>query len=570
MKINVSPSVAATQCNLSRLHATTLDFNQILPISAIDCIIGDKHTLDYSSFMRLAPLVYPTFGNMQLRFTSFFVPYYQVYDSFDDFVSGIGSHGNELLAVPCFKSNRFYSIFLYYGLSDAGAPNKYDFVYFDNLSDSSTIKYRTFTTAGRYVYKILQCLGYSFTNEQGPSAERFTYYSVLPILCFLKAYNDWMSLSATYNTSYITQFLRSYKSFNGDLTDSTNFFSLLAQALSNVRPLIGSDYFTSAYNYMQVAGSLPNTSNNSTVYLGNPAAQSVKPSVTADLTTIPLGNSLSTRQLNFLKSLDSWIRRNELAGTKAAQRIFSRFGLKSEDFRSNYAHLIDSQKFPIQVADVISNASTDNAALGSYAGQSVCSSNYKVSYECQDYGMLFTFVNIDVRAMYYDNLDASVLRNSPLDFYQPEFDGVGLEPISNAQLYSPVLAVSQDNFIDTIFGYTPRYEDYRTSYDKVTGDFVRYANMSPWHFGRDFSSMIEDNQLDVLPQSNAFQFVGTEFDKIFQSDSNDTQDTMADHFYCIFNCNHQAFRRMKSRANSLQMSDGDITLHSLGQTLQSM
>lgn len=582
MKYNISPSASTSQTDLSRTIASTLDFNQILPVNFTDCIIGDKHNVHIDSYFRLAPMVNPTFGNMQVRFVSFFVPYYQVMPHFDDFVSGLSSYAGTNLSIPSCYITHFAGIFnVSTGLSTVtGTESDYDFQAYSSVS--GTTDYHKFTSDGRYVYKILQSLGYSISAGQTSSPYNNqtgypTKLSLLPILCFLKAYNDWMSVSPLYNSSAITAFLEQVR--NGYSFTTHANLAALGNILKLVRPLIGSDYFTSAYNYSYQPGPVISNSISNRIQYNQTnsdtssfnSASVITSGNNTITTTLTSNNTLNSRQLNFLQSFDKWIRLNNLSGTKAAQRIYNRFGLKSEDFRSNYAHLIHSTKTPLQVSDVVSTTRNDNVSLGDYAGQSVAQASIDFDYECMDYGALITLAFIDVRAAYYNSIAPHVLRNSSFDFYQPEFDGVGMEPISSVQLQNyPELISEGLNPASSVFGFVPRYEDYRTSYDLVTGDFIRFKNMMSWHFGRDLSSNQRNGTPNVQPQSNDFQFIGDELDRIFQSDTSNVLDDMADHFFCVFRCNHSAVRKIKSRANSIQMSDGSISAPSFGNNIQSV
>ncbi|UPW41503.1 major capsid protein [Dipodfec virus UA23Rod_920] len=582
MQYNISPSASvSSQVSLSNRNLTTIDFNQILPIQSMECIIGDKHHVSINQFTRCSPLVVPTYGNYKLGFVSFFVPYYQVYPDFDTFYSGTDSVGSSSLKLPSFSLFGLVLGFLDASLSEMGSETSYDFVYYPS---ATAPVYRRFTANGRYVYKILQLLGYSFTQAMLQSGTiNSIKLNALPFLCFLKAFNDWMSLSSIYDSSLITTFLRNVRN-GGDITTIlSNFLPNLARI---VRPLVGSDFFTSAYNsYNQsVANNVRNPLSRGFKENLNPITDHIN--VDFQLANdygvynelpVDAGNGiLSLRQLKFLQSFQKFLSRNELAGTRAAQRIFARFGLKSEDFRSNYAHILGSRVIDFNVADVTSTSPNSNPSLGlgTYSGQSVSSGDFSFDVECSDFGHLFTFAYLDVNSQYLNSISPEVLRSSPLDFYQPDFDGVGFQPICYAQLYNNPKSIASDpttsklnslNPLKSVFGFQPRYEEYRTSYSRVTGDFVLLDSMDSWHFGRKLDSTQDSATFgNLVPQSYAFQF-SDEWRRIFTSE---VVPDGFDHFFSAFNIDVKSTRRIKSRAGSLDLPDGQISVSSLGRTVQ--
>lgn len=580
MQYNISPSASvSSQVSLSTRNITTLDFNQIVPVHSLECIIGDKHHISINQFTRCSPLVVPTYGNFKLGYVSFFVPYYQVFSEFDSFYSGLNSIGASSIEVPFFTIQTLVSAFANDSLSSATpSGSKPDFIHYGT---TGSVNKRTLNASGRYIYKVLQLLGYSFVESmQVGSTISNTRLSALPLLCFLKAFNDWMSLSSIYDRSVLTDFLRKAKS-GGSLSSPVG--DLLVQLPNILRPLVGSDFFTSAYNTYSFASNqssfvsrgFKDTLNriNSSITSTSDFSTNDNLGVYTQLATSNGLPALSTRQLKFLQSFDKFLRRNELSGTRAAQRIFARFGLKSEDFRSNYAQLLASKVIDFDVADVTSTSpnSDPSLGLGTYSGQSVSAGDFTFDLECSDFGHVITFAYIDVNSQYINTISPEVLRRTALDFYQPDFDGVGFQPICYAQLYNnPSVELTSSNIghinpLDSIFGFQPRYEEYRTSYSRVTGDFVHLDTMDSWHFARKLDSTQGTPTFgNLLPQSHAFQF-SDEWRRIFTSE---VIPEGFDHFFSAFNIDVNSTRRIKSRAGSIDLPDGQLSVSSLGRTVQ--
>ena len=74
---------------------------------------------------------------------------------------------------------------------------------------------------------------------------------------------------------------------------------------------------------------------------------------------------IGQRALDFLKDFDDWVRRNNYSGSRAVQQIYSRFGIKTDDYKSHYANVLSTDIVPVQVGDITANAGTNFTLNGS-------------------------------------------------------------------------------------------------------------------------------------------------------------------------------------------------------------
>ena len=139
---------------------------------------------------------------------------------------------------------------------------------------------------------------------------------------------------------------------------------------------------------------------------------------------------ISEYALTALKSLTDFMKRNQLAGSKAADRYLARFGkaLTSEQLgRSVY---LGASMQDIQIGDIMSTSDTVNGnageQLGAYAGKGISYGNGHFDYETKEYGMFITVCSIVPKVGYFQGIDRTVKHLSKLDFYMPEFDNLGV------------------------------------------------------------------------------------------------------------------------------------------------
>lgn len=569
--------------DLSRSHQTTMDFGQIGVLMHEETVPGDKFTLKSSYFSRMAPLVKPTYGKFSFNTATFFVPYYQVADDAEAFFAG----------KTTFNGNTVYQRYItmqnlagFYELGQvstdvtsdvvAGTRTEWDYAF---VNSGGTQKYRAFTATGKYWNNILTQLGFAVpqgVDWQANSAWRSDVsnykLSAYPLLAFLKAYNDWMSNSSRYNTSPLSKALSDIRhNVNGTVIGYTNGglgVTTLQYLLGYVRLTYETDYFTSAWRQpVNVIGTSDNLTTTSVPSIPNSSgfASEVFSSPSSDnlLRAVNGGSSLyfiGQRALDFLKDFDDWVRRNNYSGSKVVQQLYSRFGIKTEDYRSNYAHLLNTTSDPIQVGDVTQTTPT-TSPLGDYAGKGIMQSNGSLQVEVNDIGMLMILGYFTVKPIYAYGFDRSVLRNAPLDYYNPEFDGLGAEAIPYMELFeNGTQAAAGDSSSSVgVYGFTERYNSYRFGRDQITGEFRNFFNgndMNVWHTGRLLNDLRRTNGMEA--QADAMIYLNptsTEYNRIFNLTGSDKN-----HFYMTAFFDVSAVRPMQNLNQVPRLGVGDTKI----------
>ncbi|WGL30950.1 major capsid protein [Dipodfec virus UOA04_Rod_567] len=601
---------------------TTLDFGHIQPSQYFSLVPGDKFDVDISAFSRLSPMAVPTYGRANLVTSAFFVPSYVIDDQFEDFVGGQHEGVNQVIMPILLSHATIMQIFMDSEFSVSGTTSDFDFLTFSFPNPSSTepvvSNRRKFTGFGRYMYKIFRNLGYTlplrFISDPVPTSSEYypdskVCFSAIPLLSFLKAYLDFLSFAPTASVSKLSSYLDQVRRHIsvGSIADPTyqkygyNGFILLgsslASALKSVRLLYDQSYITSAWNSpsapvvpsdtSSVGVSYP-TINNSfdqkNVTTGGVGAGKSFP-LSSDNNSVPI----TQQALDFLKRFDDWVRRNSYSGSRSVQRIYSRFGIKPDDYRSRYSQYLGSFSSPVQIGDVTSTSTsafqTDVSLagkqtiepLGSYAGKGIISNDGHFSYNASDYGILIFISFISVSPYYYQGIRRDVLRVNALDYYNPEFDGLGGQPIYYGEVYnrsdlfdvkelSDVISVPS---ITSVFGYTERYNDYRYTPDIISGDFNVFESSTPWHLGRRlFDDVASKRQIassdNVVYYPNRFYVGGStyysgpksQYDRIFSVGT----DSSVDHFYLHMRFDVKASRPMMSHSETARLGLGSLSI----------
>lgn len=556
--------------DLSKTHLTTLNFGEIMPVYVEEVIPGDKFNISADYFSRMAPLAKPTYGKFSFKTVSAFVPYHQIAVDSDAWFAGKTSWEGTTPVQRYFTVEYLTNFIITYCTTTTGAnQNNSVFTYTD--SNGQTV-YNVFTQKGKYYVKILNALGYTLpqgvdlqANSTWKTNTKNTKLSAYPLLAYFKLYNDYMSQSQRYNSSVLSDTLRKIKyniaitnlyATTGELTNTclNTLFTWLFLNYEN-------DYFTSAWQQPNNAiNSIENVASSNIPGHTNVVVDNTNDNV-VNVPVVSSVASIGQRMLDFLKDFDNWVRRNNYSGSRAVQQIYSRFGIKTDDYKSHYAQVISTDTLPIQVGDITATGfDNSDEGLGSYCGKGIMSGSKTVSCQVSDYGIIIILGYFTVTPMNAFGYDRRVLRNSPLDYYNPEFDGIGADPISIGEVWASPIDTTNPGVTDnSIFGFTERYNAYRYGRDVITGEFRDYRNNAPmnvWHTGRNLETLRSNNNLvaqstamNTLPQTDS------EYNRIFSIISG-----VVDHFYltCKFKVN--AIRPMLNLNQVPQLGEGDTTV----------
>lgn len=578
-----------SEFNLSRAHLTTMNFGEIVPLFNEETVPGDKIDVSADYFSRMAPLAKPTYGKFQFKTVAGFVPYHQIAWDSDAWLAGKTTWEGQT------PTGRFITVgnlaeFVRGDCCTSVGANSGNCDYSWYAADG-TLHYEKFTTKGKYWVKVLNSLGYAIPQGVNLATTSDWYVNIrsqklsaYPLLAFFKLYNDYMSQSQRFNTSALSDALQKIK-YGKTLTGYTPSTGAINQTLlvtlfSNLKLNYENDYFTSAW---QTPNAPAGTSEGVT--------QMDVPSISRDdkifwdsdhdelrvqvASGTPYDTArISQRALDFLKSFDDWVRRNNYSGSRAVQQVYSRFGVKTDDYRSHYANVIKTDSTPVQVGDVTAMAAEPGPStptpqstniLGGYAGKGIVSTEHKVSCAVSDYGLFIIIGYFTVAPMNSFGFDRKVLRNSPLDYYNPEFDGLGADAIPLMEVYENPRGVAEGDatMSNSVFGFTERYNAYRFGRDQITGEFRDFVNagsgqtgMNVWHAGRFLGSVrkagnlvAQSTSMNTLPQTNS------EYNRIFAYTGGDL-----DHFYLTCQFNVKAIRPMMNLNQVPRLGEGDTTV----------
>ncbi|QCS36004.1 major capsid protein [Capybara microvirus Cap1_SP_84] len=587
-KLQIKSAVnGRSRVDLSRPWLGTLDFGQIVPLVADEVLGSDSLPYNITSFTRMTPLALPTYGKFMQEAIAVFVPWYQVWDDWKAFQTGLKVYQSHSVKQPVITADTFYRLFVFNSGRFATAKpldeselsgSSYDLLIY-NVENDEYDAY-TFTSEGRYFYKIMLCLKYNFltgVRQEGgywylPNGTdlRDVKFNALPLLAYFKAYNDFMSQSQKYNNSYLTRILNVFRyrtSWTSPTGEEVSLSSIMGM-FDELKLQYKSDYFTKAWKSPVTALGDVASLGQTVKYTddGSNTAELVGSDVRQDISATHSLSGGSSRYIHaVLSAFNKWFNRNQYVGSKALEQVRARFGYKPKSYDTEFAHLISFKSSPMQIGDVTSTADTSTGKLGEYAGKGIGTFNFKFSVNSEkEEGMLIVLTWITVQPLYPFGIGRLNLKIEPLDFYNPEFDGVGVNAIRHMEVFNdprinPTL-VEQSFGDDSIFGFTENYNEYREADSRavVCGDMalpLTHVSAKYWHMARlGLSELYKTAGVFNAQNPNFVNFEGDEYNRIFQVTDNNHDD----HFFISAWVECKATRSIRSLNSVADLGNGDI------------
>lgn len=206
---------------------------------------------------------------------------------------------------------------------------------------------------------------------------------------------------------------------------------------------------------------------------------------------IQVSSSVSVKDLRVAESLQKFKEISLSHDAYFMQQIKAHFGIEPsyDPFKS---YLIGGQSTTIQVDTQVNQNLSDgnNAVLGGIAS---AQGSYSCNYLSRDYGVLMTIHTIYPILDYTNRgVEQQVLTVDGVDLPVPEFDNNGFEGRRNLNA-AGVCPTYYTDSPSAVYGYAPRYFDYKIRRDVVLGDlaFTQKDKVLA-------SSNLNDNSVDVI------------------------------------------------------------------------
>ena len=480
------PRPPSNTFDLSNSRKFSGHIGELMPISVMECVPGDKFSIKATNLTRFAPLITPIMHKASVYCHFFFVPNRILWNNWETFIAGSvdGQFPNSNPADAAYSEPPFpklditvsadYSVSSladYLGLPDgaqltdisalpfAGYQKIYNDYYRDeNLITPDEVVLANGTQSGADTIKLCKLQKRAWQHDYFTSALPWTQ----------KGPEATLPLGGNAPLLF------------GDYATTQTDETYIRQ-----RPSAGGAIIGTAIDFQ--AGSGGNLKADTPSL--NPIVMDVSTTHAADLSN---ATSSSINELRRAFRLQEWLERNARGGTRYIEIIMAHFGVQSSDARLQRPEFLGGSSTPITISEVLqtsdNSGGADGGPQGNMAGHgvSVGSSNY-VNYKCEEHGYIIGIMSVMPMTAYQQGIPKHFSKFDKFDYYWPSFANIGEQAITNQELYYQNTAAD-----DLTFGYTPRYAEYKYIPSTVHGTFRTSLNF--WHMGRIFGSAPSLNQ----------------------------------------------------------------------------
>lgn len=487
-------NVSRNMFDLSHEVKMSGKFGWLYPILCVDTLPGDSFRDKTNILLRFAPLLAPVMHRCDVTTHFFFVPNRILWDDWQLFITG-GRDGTEAPVPPFVTPNGLYA-------ATGGG---------ESMAKGSIWDY-----LGLPVADFDPTPPAVISNEQ---------VSALPFYAVAKVWNDWYrdpNLLFGTLADPATGELPIPKEVNGNVSANTSvqniLYGLTAEAEGYLRRGFEKDYFTSALPFAQrgaqvlmplsgtaeaadidylpvsevysAGGGTPVANANLNVVGGNQALFTQNagtiPGRIENIDSITFENAATTiNDLRLALAVQRWMENNARGGARYTEQILSHFNVQVPDYTLQRSEYLGGGKQPVQISEVLATAEADEVPVGDMKGHglSVGSSN-SWTYRCDEHGWVIGFMSVTMRTAYSQGIPRKFTRREKFDYAFPELANLGEQTILSKEVF-----FSYDNADtagnDSVFGYIPRYADYKFHNDRIAGDFR--DTLGFWHLGRQFT-----------------------------------------------------------------------------------
>lgn len=495
-----TPKPPRNKFDLSNDRYGTYKIGPLYPICTIPVIPGDKFRIDQEMLVRAMPMVSPTYGTLKVYTHYFFVPNRLVWKDWEDFITG-GEDGN------------------YVGISKS-VPLKslFDAFVGEEVSLSSSL-----SPGGLFDH----LYGFCFpVGTKAGSINDTTPIDLTPLVMYALICNEYYRdqnvdfdlsplIKSFYESNTLSDVIQSV--YNLVIRLSNYGTSSVGKGALFIRRYI-KDYFTSALPFTQRGGevTLPITGDvlidqdssvNGVQFKGSSTMSedinvttgdggsafalqangqnlSYNSGLKGDLSNVV---SATINDLRRAIALQRFFEISARGGSRYIEQILAHFHVRSSDARLQRPEYIGGGVTDLTVGEVFQTSATEEGIptpQGNIAGRGVAYGRANKTYfSSEEHGYIIGIMSIMPPAVYYQGIDSIFTKTDRLDYPWPSFGNLGEQEIKKSELYVDFIN-GVDNS-EALFGYTPRYSEYKYRKDTLHGEMRN--TMQYWTWARELS-----------------------------------------------------------------------------------
>ena len=207
----------------------------------------------------------------------------------------------------------------------------------------------------------------------------------------------------------------------------------------------------------------------------------------ADITT-------TMNQFRMAIMTQSFLENDARGGTRYVEILRSHFNVISPDFRLQRPEFLSGGTISINQNIVAQTSETTESSpqgnLAAFSTSANLDNNIGFSKSFVEHGYVIGLCKARADITYQQGINRMWTRADRLDFFWPEFQQLGEQPVYKYELYAKAIP-----YTNTVVGYQERHADYRFRPSEIKGQFrSTYAeSLDVWHLAQEFESEPELN-----------------------------------------------------------------------------
>mgnify|MGYP001111558000 CR=1 FL=1 len=478
----------------------------LLPISCTEVLPNEHYEINPQIFLRTMPLNSAAFVRMRQHIEFFFVPMRVLSRQFQQFVVGTKYPQSALDTLNGFS----------------GSLPSVPLNHLRILVESSTGQDGLGVVLSSGIKRLLDLLGYGFASPRNASSDNYpSEYKTTEPAVTQRSPNLSLFRFCAYQKIYQDFFRNPYwesadaSSFN--LDDKFNTVLTYNSDSDRLKSICGiryrnwtKDFFTSVQPSFQgapfvtkivdMSNFMLDVSNNLTFKASTFASKlhgSIPDDSVSSVSTLngTMGSipsmSIPIHNIRAAFALDKLYRLQMQSGNGSyGEQIKNRFGFGGvhDDWKATY---LGGSSAPISIGEVITTANTgaadDGSSFGGQTGdiygKASSVNDAKITFDTKEHGIIMGIFSVTPDADYNSfGIDPHNFKLKFEQFYQPEFDRLGHQPLNTYFLscLSPNSTTNSTSWLQRVIGFQNRYLEYKTGFDKVHGQFCTGGSLSAW------------------------------------------------------------------------------------------
>lgn len=255
-------------------------------------------------------------------------------------------------------------------------------------------------------------------------------------------------------------------------------------AVSANIPVRESDWQTGDPQTTYAQGVYANTTGVLGIQVSQPGGTGpITPQIYAELAE---ATSVTINDLRLAFQIQKFLERDARGGTRYIEKIFSHFGVKSDDARLQRPELLSTSSVRININPIASTAPLPDAPQANLAAFGTALNRNGFTKSFTEHGFVIGILSARADLTYQQGIERFWSRQTINEYYWPTFAHLGEQAVLNKEIY--VQGIAEDN---DVFGYQERYAEYRYKPSRITGLFSSNApsSLDVWHLSQEFSAL---------------------------------------------------------------------------------